>query len=420
MNPPNNLERKDRHGPWSWTPKGKLGAMGAVIGLFALAPTLDLAAETRWLAAAYPLFGWLLGYFLRDIIDNWLAAAKQVGIQELTFDFPFVGEAKISLTNAQAAEIRKLYMELTNRVVVQSLNRGDGEREEATGLLREALSSLHASLLMVRETLKELPANDPAGQGIAFELALRSLINDVFRPYLSRWHPRLKAWEDSGLPESIWPLADLCREDLEITRRNALVFVWRLAVGLKIEEREAKLLQIPPAIKERKTLLPLVDIQAIDAIHAGMAPSLEAVNAENAWNLLVELASLAPWVEKSRRDGLTEEELLALLQELPGLMARARRELKALPVTAWAKEGQEALEAVALRLLQQRLQPFVVRFTPGLQRWLGGSQEAGWGELEACSAQWASLAKGVADDLAVINRLTDDAIPFAAAQTEIR
>lgn len=112
----------------------------------------------------------------------------------------------------------ELYVELNTRIATQELGDGDG-------LLREALSSLHALFGLTRQILKN--AGPGVGQGeesLAF-YAL-AILNRVLRPFLAKWHPRLMAWEGQRSSESSvvdhereWKEEEELRRELGVIRQ---------------------------------------------------------------------------------------------------------------------------------------------------------------------------------------------------------
>ena len=81
-------------------------------------------------------------------------------------------------------------VELVTRISVVPL--GDGE-----GLLREALSSLYALFATCRTTLQRhgaTLAEERPGE-LSFAVISAHLLNNVLRPTLATWHPRLRAHE---------------------------------------------------------------------------------------------------------------------------------------------------------------------------------------------------------------------------------
>ena len=376
----------------------KLALMGAVIGLGGTIAVFQPVNGWNWLPWFYPVIGAVLGYYLRDIIDNWLSAAKDIGINELTFKFPLISDTKISLTNAQQEQLRALYMGLSNRVIAQDL-RID---EENTGLIREAMDSLYTSLTFIRDTLKTMPASsaDEIKAKTSFEHALYPLINQVLRPFLSRWHPRLKSWESNGLPESLWPLNSECRQDLAITKENAMLYMEALREGLGIAKLE-------PNKEAKEKLSPLTETKSYKNKMTALAPTWEAVTAENGWRFLVELNALTPWLNQSRN--MDEKQLALFLNDLPIRLPRLRREAKEIPASVYVPDGGDAMEIVALKIVNH-LSSFAsqcgLTTCPQVKN-TSPQQEASTPlSTTQCLDIWRQMEQALYDDLKRLNTLT--------------
>ncbi|KUO22800.1 toll/interleukin-1 receptor domain-containing protein [Streptomyces dysideae] len=124
-----------------------------------------------------------------------------------------------------------IQVELVTRIGVQELAPG-------TGSLREALTSLKSLIDFTRATLhtysvgleRGAETGTPTVQSLAY-----TLINDVIRPFTSRWHPLLAAYEarcpaDVAAPdhEAVWPEAEPMRTELAALREP----LRRIAEGL--------------------------------------------------------------------------------------------------------------------------------------------------------------------------------------------
>lgn len=138
-------------------------------------------------------------------------ATTEVTIAEVTANV--AGQQVKFKVNVERIAAWELYVELNTRIATQEL----GSEE---GLLREALSSLHALFGVTRKILRE------AGPGVAFgdeslgKYAM-AILNLVLRPYLSRWHPLLSDWESArseGVSaadhETAWDRTDEARTEL--------------------------------------------------------------------------------------------------------------------------------------------------------------------------------------------------------------
>lgn len=85
----------------------------------------------------------------------------------------------------------EMYVELVTRVTVAELRPNEG-------LLREALASLYSLFPATRGILRSYgPAvAQPAREGqYSFGLLAVVILNQVLRPLLADWHPRLLGWE---------------------------------------------------------------------------------------------------------------------------------------------------------------------------------------------------------------------------------
>jgi hypothetical protein len=108
----------------------------------------------------------------------------------------------------------RVQVELAHRVPVRPLGGGG---------LREAISSLHSIFSFTREQLRECGPDSSQRFG---EVAER-LMEDVLRPFLSKWHPALRRFEDSRLPADSrsWdPTAEL-RAALQALREPLLEII---------------------------------------------------------------------------------------------------------------------------------------------------------------------------------------------------
>jgi hypothetical protein len=143
-------------------------------------------------------------------------------LKKVSVSLPFgIGSAEWQSDNTERRAAWSLYVELVTRIAVQSL-----ELDE--GLLREALNSLYSLFGTTRQVLKEAGPDVGASLNSVGGIAI-AVLNRGLRPFLSKWHPRLQAWEVkrpvelsakeheqqwSGEIELRNALADL-REDLE-------------------------------------------------------------------------------------------------------------------------------------------------------------------------------------------------------------
>lgn len=115
----------------------------------------------------------------------------------------------------------ELYVELITRVPVAQLH-------DEEGSLREALTSLYTIFTMSRELLHKYGpsiARPKQGGDISFGFLAITILNNVLRPLLAKWHPLLLEYEQNRLPtiataeyERQWEQAAELRSVLSDTR----------------------------------------------------------------------------------------------------------------------------------------------------------------------------------------------------------
>ncbi|MHA6761650.1 hypothetical protein [Streptacidiphilus sp. PAMC 29251] len=136
---------------------------------------------------------------------------------------PFVGEiaGEWEPDDAERRASWELYVELVTRIAVVPLKQGEGS-------LREAMTSMYSLFAITRDILRRYgPQVAPIekNNAISFGSLAVAVLNDGLRPFLSRWHPRLSAWEASCPPgtapvehEHTWPLGEDLRTEMENVR----------------------------------------------------------------------------------------------------------------------------------------------------------------------------------------------------------
>lgn len=162
------------------------------------------------------------------------AYRRSARLAEVKVTVPQLSELTFVVNNDSRQIAWQLFVESITRVSVQRLDDEDG-------LLREALTSLHGLFATTRETLKASRPSTHVGVGMTVECLAVNFLNMELRPFLSRWHPRLRAFEEASpeRPEADWPLAAECRTELrqlqQHTRQYVLAFA-RLAGVRDAEE----------------------------------------------------------------------------------------------------------------------------------------------------------------------------------------
>ncbi len=154
-------------------------------------------------------------------------------LQSININLPFgLGGATIVVNEAQKKEAWALYIELATRVAGVEL-------KPDMGSAREALNSLY-SLFDTTRSVGPGAANEPESVGpIAIDILNRGL-----RPFLVKWHRRLRSFEDQQteeqrsqfggnltvvIDESRWPEREAFYRELKILRQAMLQYVETLA-----------------------------------------------------------------------------------------------------------------------------------------------------------------------------------------------
>jgi hypothetical protein len=154
------------------------------------------------------------------------AKLKEAG---LSIDFGiFKLETKWAPDPRQREAAWALWVELSTRVATQPVDLDDG-------MLREALESLHQLFDATRGVLRASGPNAGASEGTVGFVALQ-VLNGAVRPFLSRWHPKLLAWEESRSKEKsardherAWHEEAKCRGELEKLRQGLVTYAETLA-----------------------------------------------------------------------------------------------------------------------------------------------------------------------------------------------
>jgi hypothetical protein len=226
-----------------------LALAGGAVGFFAGFPWDEHPRLALW---ASVLAGLLIGGLVLPAFRWFRAAGEELGIEEFPVSLPFVGDVVFNLSDVHRRVGWRIFVEAVTRVATRGLRPGEG-------IIREALESLHALFDVVRTELKEVRPSPPPQRQREYTVesyAIR-MLNDALRPCLSRWHPMLLAWEQAGLSEETWPLADLCRADLDVTWRHVAGYCRGLGVAVRVAGLDDLL---PPLADEPKELAAEADV----------------------------------------------------------------------------------------------------------------------------------------------------------------
>lgn len=118
-------------------------------------------------------------------------------LKKASVNLPFgIGSAEWQSDHTERKAAWSLYVELVTRIAAQPL-------EEDRGLMREVLNSLYSLYSLfgtTREILKEAGPDVGAARESVRGIAI-IVLNNGLRPFLSKWHPLLQAWEAKRPPE---------------------------------------------------------------------------------------------------------------------------------------------------------------------------------------------------------------------------
>lgn len=109
-------------------------------------------------------------------------------LKKVSVKLPFgIGGAEWEADPTQRRAAWSLYVELVTRITIQSL-------EVDKGLLRETLNSLYSLFATTRQILREAGPDVGISRESVGGIAI-AVLNKGLRPFLSKWHPALQAWE---------------------------------------------------------------------------------------------------------------------------------------------------------------------------------------------------------------------------------
>lgn len=146
--------------------------------------------------------------------------SRTVRLTDITISVPQLSELRFAVTKDSQQVAWKLFVEAVTRVSVQPLDTG-------TGLIREALTSLYGLFAITRDVLKQTHPSPRTGTDPTVEHLAIAMLNTELRPFLSRWHPALLAWEKAHPEqgEAGWPQDAECRSELAAMQRRLVTYM---------------------------------------------------------------------------------------------------------------------------------------------------------------------------------------------------
>jgi hypothetical protein len=177
--------------------------------------------------------GSLVGLIIGLAFGLYSRRAETLMLSEITLNIPEFAEIKFAVNSEYRRVAWKLFVETLTRISTQPLGTEHGS-------LREAINSLYNLFMDTRELLKNMHPSKPTSE-VTVEVVAVKMLNQEIRPFLSKWHVRLKQFESTQptASDSDWSENATCRKELE-TLRNRLISYTRAfgeLAGLKNTER---------------------------------------------------------------------------------------------------------------------------------------------------------------------------------------
>ncbi len=192
---------------------------------------------------SYSYIGWICLGIIIILFAVWIIWKKwNIRPKEYEIDISaFKIKGDISYFSKDQEIAWKIYIELITRISSNDL-------EENSGILREALSSLHEAFKALRDILKNSSvelAKQPTKLDSLTVLSLTLIIMNLnLRPFLSKWHPLLLEWESKKANEdsqyhheSTWSYNTEFRNDLKKLREGLSEYIYSLKSIAEGKER---------------------------------------------------------------------------------------------------------------------------------------------------------------------------------------
>lgn len=156
-------------------------------------------------------------------------------LKKVSVNLPFgIGGAEWEADVTERKAAWALYVELVTRITVELLQSDEG-------LLREALNSLYSMFAITRQILREAGPDVGISHNSVGGIAI-AVLNRGLRPFLSKWHPLLQAWEVQCPPttspkehEKNWSLEAQMRQELLLLGKELEKYTTALAEIIGVE-----------------------------------------------------------------------------------------------------------------------------------------------------------------------------------------
>jgi hypothetical protein len=205
--------------------------IGITIG--ALVGWLVFSVSTLTGKSLFVVSGGLIGLVMSALFVAYSRRSDTLSLSEISVSVPEFAQIKFAINSEYRRIAWKLFVETLTRIATQPLS-------EETGSLREAISSLHRLFSNTRELLQNMQPSKPTS-GVTVEVFAAKMLNQEIRPFLSKWHIRLRDFEcrQPNTHESDWVENAACRKELEALRNRLVSYTKTFGelAGLKNTER---------------------------------------------------------------------------------------------------------------------------------------------------------------------------------------
>jgi hypothetical protein len=354
---------------------GFLSQLGIVVAVMAVGALLGLTvrwiavlvhdARTAWRPAA--VIGALFGLAVALAWQHVSSILLRARLSKVTLQLGGSG-IDVTLDPDSAEELWRFFIQMVSRIATRPLAPGDG-------LIEEALTSLYTLFDRARADLGARPPRGALLSGtVAPHIYVLDVLNEDLRPCTARWHGRFEIWKRTGRPESEWPLAQACRDDIEVTRQRTVERAWQLGESLGIAGLDRLLPPRPAAIPN---FTAAAELQKLEA-DAGRPEGQDALKA--GWRIYVETTTRIATQELPAGAGLLGEAIASLYT----LTGKIRDELASLPPSS-ALAAPVGIAALGIRLINEGLRPFLAEWHPRYDAFkILGQPEASWDEADEC------------------------------------
>ncbi len=195
-------------------------ATGVILGLSVFA----IAIQEGW--AYFATLGLACGVILFLVLIILNRYKAEYSLTDIKIAPPGLGEVTFTVNKLYKQAAWKIFIECTTRIATQPLN-------QDSGILREALTSLHNLFTTVRSLLREISPT-PLTTGWTVELLAVRLLNDELRPFLSKWHLKLTQHEKTS--EETWVHEAAFRQELEDLRIRVIEYAKSFAEISGVEQ----------------------------------------------------------------------------------------------------------------------------------------------------------------------------------------